>query len=188
MAGRSGQLDTSAAERIAQLNSVDKDVAKLLHYAGNAIKTLTVHAPESEGSQGNHAQDIEQRKAGFAAASSEYFTLLASIDVRLRRHITDLEIAGILPSEAVTQDFRPTQIEQNHQKPPINPKNTVTNGGLGNLDIGWLNSRNDNIEKTMEAELWKESQKLVEKTLQTRSASQNDNDVSMLDDPAATAG
>lgn len=30
-------------------------------------------------------------------------------------------------------------------------------GGLGNLDIGWLNSRNDNVDKEMEAELWKKA-------------------------------
>ena len=34
-------------------------------------------------------------------------------------------------------------------------------GGVGNLDIGWLNSRNGLVEKEMEAELWADAEKLV---------------------------
>ena len=49
-------------------------------------------------------------------------------------------------------------------------KGAITGGGLGNLDIGWLNSRNDNVGKEKEAELWEEAlctvQKLEEKNIQ----------------------
>lgn len=38
----------------------------------------------------------------------------------------------------------------------------ITGGGLGSLDIGWLNSRNDHIGKGMEAELWEEAQHFIE--------------------------
>lgn len=38
---------------------------------------------------------------------------------------------------------------------------TSTAGGLGNLDVGWLNSRNDNVGKVMEAELWAKAQEFV---------------------------
>ena len=34
-------------------------------------------------------------------------------------------------------------------------------GGMGNLDIGWLNSRNGLVEKEMEAELWAQAEDLV---------------------------
>lgn len=33
-------------------------------------------------------------------------------------------------------------------------RSAIIGGGLGNLDIGWLNSRNDNVDKEMESELW----------------------------------
>lgn len=41
-------------------------------------------------------------------------------------------------------------------------KGAITGGALGSLDVGWLNSRNDNVGKEMEAELWEEAQQLVE--------------------------
>ena len=34
-------------------------------------------------------------------------------------------------------------------------------GGMGNLDIGWLNSRNGLVEKEMEAELWAQAEDLI---------------------------
>ena len=34
-------------------------------------------------------------------------------------------------------------------------------GGVGNLDIGWLNSRNGLVEKEMESELWADAEELV---------------------------
>ena len=34
-------------------------------------------------------------------------------------------------------------------------------GGVGNLDIGWLNRRNGLMEKKMESELWADAEKLV---------------------------
>ena len=42
-------------------------------------------------------------------------------------------------------------------------KGAITGGGLGGLDIGWLNSRNDNVGKAKEAELWEEAQRAVQK-------------------------
>ena len=42
-------------------------------------------------------------------------------------------------------------------------RSVITGGGLGSLDVGWLNSRNDYIGKGMEAGLWEEAQKFVEK-------------------------
>lgn len=118
--------------------------------------------------------------AAFSAASSQYFSVLSSIDVRLRRHITALEDADILPSEAVLLNFHTVQSEVDPpQRTSAKSKNTITNGGLGNLDIGWLNSRNNDIEKTMEAELWEQAQGLVQKTLVDKSTSEDDADVPM---------
>jgi len=38
----------------------------------------------------------------------------------------------------------------------------ITNGGLGNLDIGWLNARRDVVGKKKENELWREIRKRME--------------------------
>ena len=51
-------------------------------------------------------------------------------------------------------------------------KGAITGGGLGSLDVGWLNSRNDNVGKEMEAELWEDAQLLVE-SAEVRTKAQN---------------
>ena len=47
-------------------------------------------------------------------------------------------------------------------------------GGLGNLDVGWLNSRNDNVGKEMEADLWAKAREMVERYEKNRRSTQND--------------
>ncbi|KAL8733798.1 MAG: hypothetical protein Q9181_003446 [Wetmoreana brouardii] len=191
--------ELSAAERIAQLNSIDKvctsslaaflptliaclkDVAKLLHSAGLAIKTLTSSALEADGSQGSQNQDMEQRKENFAAASGQYFSLLSSIDVRLRRQISALEAAEIIPSETTAKESQispQTSGKATHTsnsllpQPAVSSKDTITNGGLGNLDVSWLNCRNNKVEKEMEAELWEEALELVHKISETKAGNE----------------
>lgn len=162
------------------LTDRSQNVVKLLQHAGTAIRTLTVSTPQAGGHEDDEGQDLEQRKANFAAASSQYFATLSSIDDQLRRHITALEDAGILPSEAVIQETRSAPTHAQTASPPskqpaTKPKSTITNGGLGNIDIGWLNSRNDNVEKIMEAELWEQAQLLVQQTLRRKATSGDDN-------------
>jgi len=110
--------------------------------------------------------NLEQHKDAFTTATTQYFSLLSSIDVRLRRQIYALEEAEIIPTEAPSKEVQsssnisaafaalgggqpPTSASQSSLE-----KSASTGGGLGNLDIGWLNSRNDNVGKEMEAELW----------------------------------
>ncbi|KAL8701879.1 MAG: hypothetical protein Q9224_000292 [Gallowayella concinna] len=169
--------ELSVAERIEQLGQVDRDVAKLLESAGLAIKTLTCANPETDGDQDHQNQSIEQRKESFAVASSQYFSLLSSIDVRLRRHISALEGAEIIPSETTAKDLQTTSIAPTSDmpmpssfipRPAVSSRDAVVNGGLGNLDIGWLNSKHSNVEKDMKAELWDAAHQLVKKTLETK--------------------
>lgn len=49
----------------------------------------------------------------------------------------------------------------------------ITNGGLGNLDIGWLNSRRDTIGKQKEGGLWKEARRMLEKLVSQEMAKQD---------------
>lgn len=109
-------------------------------------------------------------------AASRYFSLLSSVDVRLRRQIYALEEADIIPAEAATKEqqtnvtnpFGPfgsvTQANVPNQpatKQAAASKSAGTGGGLGSLDVGWLNSRNDNVGKEMEAELWGKAKDFV---------------------------
>jgi hypothetical protein len=127
-----------------------QNVVKLLHSAGLAVKALT-----NQSSEGPQRGDINSKKEAFSAATSQYFSLLSSVDVNLRRQIYALEEANIIPAEAAPKDTLASQSSSIIPGAP-QPKEKVAPeaGGLGSLDVGWLNSRNDKVGKEMEAELW----------------------------------
>ena len=149
-----------------------QDVVKLLQSAGLAVRALTQPQVEADA-EGNEATGFADRKASFTAAASQYFNTLSSIDIHLRRQINALEEARIIPAETTaegipntlagplpnlnTASSNPAQVKQAMMR-----KGAITGGGLGSLDVGWLNSRNDKVGKEMEAELWEKAQQLVE--------------------------
>lgn len=164
----------------------------MLHSAGLAIKALTNPSLSEHDDNSSQSRSIEQQKKDFTTAASQYFALLSSVDVRLRRQIYALEEAEIIPAEAATKE-QPTNLTA----PPgsgahpnvANPlatkqaaasKSASTGGGLGALDIGWLNSRNDNVGKEMEAELWEKAKNFV-KSLEEEEKSQ-DEDIDLFFD------
>ncbi|EEP81884.1 conserved hypothetical protein [Uncinocarpus reesii 1704] len=147
----------SPAERIEQLNEIDQDVIKLLRAAGLAIQALTntplptndnkdpqsLQSPSGKGALAAHQE-------AFKAAASQYFSLLSSIDVRLRRQVYALEEASI-----------------------IRPESTVKTGeGVGTtafnpLETSWLNTRKDTVGKDKEAELWAQARDYVNALIST---------------------
>jgi len=68
-----------------------------------------------------------------------FLSTLHSVDVKLRRQIMGLEEAGIV------------SLKEN--KGTVSPEPNGV-GSIGNLDVGWLNSRSNKVERDMEAELW----------------------------------
>lgn len=116
---------------------------------------------------------VEQQRESFTTATSQYFTLLSSLDVSLRRQIYALEEADILPAEAITKELStslavPSAAQASSpnissSKSGGHNKGVIAGGGLGNLDVGWLNSRNDDVGKEMKAELWGDAERFVSK-------------------------
>ena len=120
---------------------------------------------------GDQSLSLEQQKQSFAEAASSYFTLLSSLDVRIRRQISALEEADILPTEASNKEIRTSLLAPSGLiitgvavSPKLTGKGAATGGGLGGLDVGWLNSRNDHVGKNKEADLWEEAHRCVERT------------------------
>lgn len=99
---------------------------------------------------------MEEHKAAFAAAASSYFSNLSFVDVNLRRQIYALEEANIIAGEPSKESLGPLDSNQSKEK------TAGISGGTGNLDVGWLNSRNDKAAKNFEAELWGQGRKLLE--------------------------
>ncbi|KAJ6119201.1 hypothetical protein N7523_003481 [Penicillium sp. IBT 18751x] len=141
----------TSAERIRQLNEIDQDVAKLIHSAGLAIQALTNAKPNSTSSEVPEGS-LESHKTQFKDATQQYFALLSSIDVRLRRQVYALEESSVLAPD------------------PIGRAGDVSTGTAGaagsvasnSLDISWLNSRKDTVGKDKEAELWAAARGFVE--------------------------
>ena len=112
------------------------------------------------------------------------------MDVNLRRQIYALEEAEILPAEAVTKELPtslgvPSAAQANTQISSLSRmigghKAAITGGGLGNLDVGWLNGRNDNVGKEMKSELWGEAESFLNK-LEKRKAN-TDRETEVLKD------
>ncbi|GIK02186.1 hypothetical protein Aspvir_006231 [Aspergillus viridinutans] len=156
--GSSAQPDQvfTSADRIRQLNEVDKDVAKLIHSAGLAIQALT----NARTSDSPEDTSLESHKARFKEATSQYFALLSSIDVRLRRQVYALEEAAILAPESVSRTGDLPSAGGGGATGVSNP-----------LDVSWLNSRKDTVGKDKEAELWAAARQFVEQLGDSSAAS-----------------
>ncbi|KAJ6095109.1 hypothetical protein N7467_002622 [Penicillium canescens] len=140
----------TSADRIRQLNEVDKDVTRLIHSAGLAIQALTNAKPIPSDSSPAPDGSLDSHKARFKEATSQYFALLSSIDVRLRRQVYALEEASALAPE---RDWGKAA------------RTDVSAGGSGAanpLDISRLNARKDTTGKDKEAELWAAARQFVE--------------------------
>lgn len=115
---------------------------------------------------------IDQQKEAFSAAASDYFTRLYSIDVGLRTQIHALEEAKTVFAEAAANYQTSAAASamlaayggKDGPAAAAKAKEVVTGGGLGSLDVGWLNSRNDYVGKQMEAELWKQASDFLAKS------------------------
>lgn len=143
-------------------------MVQLLSSAGLALKALS---PSSllppDDSLNTATPSIEQQKQAFSAATTEYFRRLSSLDVGLRTQIQALEEARIISDETATKDQSNSTASGKYAgllgvhaaapKPSTVSRSGVSGGGLGNLDVGWLNSRNDYVGKNMEAETLKEA-------------------------------
>lgn len=190
MSGESAQAPTfTSADRIRQLNDIDQvcsreytiskrlkeilitellqDVAKLIHSAGLAIQALTNTKPKTSTSTGPDGS-VESHKTQFKEATQQYFALLSSIDVRLRRQVYALEEASVLAPESASRAGDSTGTG-------AGAAGAAAGAGASNpLDISWLNSRKDTVGKDKEAELWAAAREFMEKLEQ--SGTQQDSD------------
>ncbi|OOF97368.1 hypothetical protein ASPCADRAFT_143782 [Aspergillus carbonarius ITEM 5010] len=137
----------TSADRIRQLNEIDKDVAKLIHSAGLAIQALT----NARSGESPVDSSLESHQARFKEATSQYFALLSSIDVRLRRQVYALEEVSILAPETASRAG------------DLPGAGGGTAGASNPLDVSWLNSRKDTVGKDKEAELWAAAREFVER-------------------------
>ena len=161
------------------------------------MKALTHTSDQHEEVGDSSPLSIEQQKESFTAATSQYFSLLSSLGDRLQRQIKALGEAQIIPKEAASTTTirdKPSTLAAPSLGPNIGTipntslskqsgglKGSISGGGHGALDIGWLNSRNDNVGKTKEAELWEEASRSVQKLEEENISGKSDAAVSTED-------
>lgn len=145
-------------ENIHQLNAIDKSIVQLMNHTAIALNALTFTPSSSDANPttdpSSDSLDPDAKKEAFRSATNSFLTALHNIDVRMKRQIFALEEAGIVNlSNMPRQDAAPAT------KASLKPNGL---GSVGNLDVGWLNSRSTKVERDMEAELWDKARKFLE--------------------------
>ena len=140
----------------------------MLHSAEQAISAFNGDTSEDPATASG--------SASFEIHSDEYFKAVQGISARLKRQAYALEEAGIIAADPTIADSQqPSQARATtgtRLAPAVTQAKAepTTNGGLGSLDIGWLNSRRDDVGKRKEAELWAEARPRAEKLESKKSA------------------
>ncbi|GAB7351334.1 hypothetical protein MBLNU459_g2024t1 [Dothideomycetes sp. NU459] len=187
------QPTITPADRIRELSAINANVPAMLASAGSAIGALT-NKPLNSNAQSDDIQmddgsndvdsDLAAHKEAFTKHATAYFTHLQSIMARLRRQAYALEEAGIIAAEAPT--LSTTGAGEPAQRLPTGPggfarrggaapmqqrqgaaeeSERITNGGLGSLDVGLLNSRGNSVGIEKEAELVAEAKAMLKEVL-----------------------
>ncbi|KAI5458518.1 mediator complex, subunit Med11 [Mariannaea sp. PMI_226] len=145
-------------ENIDQLNEIDKCIVQLMSHTSTALNSLTLPTnPTSDSSIEGAAPSLDapSQKEAFRTSTDSFLTTLHTIDVKIKRQIMALEEAGIVNlSNPQRQD------PNGPSKPSLKPNGV---GAVGNLDVGWLNSRGTRVERDMEAELWSKAKDILAK-------------------------
>lgn len=146
-------------ENIHQLNAIDSSIVQLMSHTATALNALTIPPSKSATSNPETASkpplDPPEQKEAFRTATDSFLAALHSIDVHMKRQVLALEEAGIVHLANM-----PRQGPEGGAKASLKPNGV---GAVGNLDVGWLNSRGARVERDMEAELWDKAKEFLEK-------------------------
>lgn len=120
-------------------------MTQLLQSAGLALKALA-------SSKENSSIPLPVRQQAFQSTANQYFETLQTIDVGLQRQVYGLEEADIV--QQGKKEVLSIDTKKGEERPFVQ-------GTLGNLDIGWLNSRSAVVDRNMERELWAEAKRFL---------------------------
>lgn len=156
MAGSANEPEPfTLEERVKQLCEIDTNIVQLMHHTSSAMSALGA----------KQASDVtpEQQKQTFKSSMDSLLSTLHTVDVHMKRQIMGLEEAGIIKLRNDAEKGRQVVMNEDAKivaRPSLEPNGV---GTIGNLDVGWLNSRNNKVERDMEAELWAKMRQFLEK-------------------------
>ena len=139
----------TSIDRINELSEIDISVAQLLHAAGEALQIL--------GSNST-VNNLSSAKSQFIEPVRTYFTILSSVDVRLRRQVYALQEAG-LAAEGDAKDAK-----RGASAAGAGVAGVAAGGAQS--DVSWLNGHGNQVEEDMEREIWSNARVLVDRLLE----------------------
>jgi hypothetical protein len=123
-------------------------IPQLLQHAGQAVNALTRN-PLPEGSEaGDESGPLSKNKNVFKNNYRAFLTMLNEVAESLNEEADALVEAKLLPAQPPKKGIL---------------GDNITNHGLGNLDVGYLNSRTRDVGLAKEAKLVKEMKGHIEK-------------------------
>lgn len=168
----------------------------MLESAGKAIHVLSnrplpagdvdMDDAASNDDDDDEKEDAAHRKA-FKAHTESYFVTLQAICARLNRQAHALEEAGIIAADAPILTLADAgKGAAGPSKPGVasaaSEGQRIKNGGLGNFDVGWLNSRGNKVGAEKEGEIMKELKAVMEKILAEQAGGSEPEEGHMLDE------
>ncbi|KAI0150244.1 mediator complex, subunit Med11 [Xylariaceae sp. FL1272] len=153
------------AERMQQLGDIDKKTVSLLTSAARAVQCLG----KRESQDADTAMADKDPSEQFKEFANEFLTTLRVVNVGIKRQIWGLEEAGIISlgkkEPAIREEGGEVQAS-NARSGLLEPDG---NGKIGGLDVGWLNSRSDKVERDMEADMWREAEQTLRRLIDHQS-------------------
>ncbi|KAF2704253.1 hypothetical protein K504DRAFT_462825 [Pleomassaria siparia CBS 279.74] len=136
-----------AANHIRDLSKLNETIPTLLRTSATAISQLTTRPivpprPLSDPDSALPPDTPETRKDVLLQCTIDLFTFISTTSSALNEQIADLQAASVIPATQIRVAPIPiTRPGQQADERPRDPESTVTNGGLGDLDVGILNAR-----------------------------------------------
>jgi hypothetical protein len=131
--------------------TVRQKIPQLIQHAGQAVNALTRN-PLPEGSEASDEDGpLAKNKTVFKDNYAAFLTMLNEVTESLNKEADALVEAKLLPAHPPKKGIL---------------GDSITNEGLGNLDVGYLNSRTRDVGLAKEAELVKEMKDYIRKLLE----------------------
>jgi hypothetical protein len=115
----------------------------------------------------------------FQHEMNEFLRTLHSVNIRIKRQIWGLEESGIvkLGKDDDDDDQAKKQLQQQQKKKTagLEPDG---NGRIGGINVGWLNTRSNKVERDMESELWDQAEAFLRALLEQGEDSSGDSHMS----------
>ncbi|KAG4219139.1 hypothetical protein PC116_g32381 [Phytophthora cactorum] len=112
-------------------------------------------------------EDKGQESQVFQDSMNDFLRTLRTVNVGMKRQIWGLEEEHIISLESKDgpniRDEGGEAQGAGNRNTPIKPDG---DGKIGGLDVGWLNSRSDEVERGMETDLWAEAESFLRRLLE----------------------